>query len=93
MTRSTAPGPGHVAQHLLHLVGIVGQLVDLLLAEHGGERVAARIARALARVAADLHGFRELRDRQLDLAPVLAGAHADVADVGRLEPGDSTWIV
>src|SRR6185295_20418904 len=58
---------------------------DLLLAEHGGERVAARVAGALARIAADLHGLRELCDRQLHLAPVPAGPHADIADVRGLE--------
>ena len=79
-------GARHVAQHLLHLVGIVGQLVDLGLAEHRRKRVAARVAGARARVAADLHRLRKLRDRKLHLAAVVAAAHADVSDCGRLEP-------
>jgi hypothetical protein len=39
-----APGTGEIFERLLHLVGIVGQLVDLRLVEHGGERVSTRIA-------------------------------------------------
>jgi hypothetical protein len=80
-------GAAHVAERLLHLVGIVGQLVDLRLAEHGGERVAARIAGPLARVAPDLDRLGELRNRQFHLAAVVAGADAEVAYVGRLEAG------
>jgi hypothetical protein len=74
-----------VFEHLLHFVGVVGQLVDLLGAEHRCERIAARIAPALARIAADVDSGRQPGERELDVAPVVAGADAIVADVGRLE--------
>ncbi len=78
-------GPRHVAQHLLHLVGVVGQLVDLGLAEDRGERVAARIAGALAGIAADLHAFRPPLRSQASPHAVVAGADAHVPRVVRLE--------
>ena len=40
-TRIVAPGPGHLLQHLLHLVRIVGQRLDLILRQHVVESVAA----------------------------------------------------
>ena len=80
------PRAGHVPQRLLHLVRVVGQLVDLRLVEDRRKCVAARIAGALARVAADLHRLGETRDCQLHLATVVTCPHAHVADVGRLEP-------
>ena len=79
--------PRHFFEHPLHLVRIVRELVDLRLSEHGGERVAARIARALARVASDIHRFGEPGDLQLHLAPVVARPHAHLAGVVRLESG------
>jgi hypothetical protein len=80
-------GARHVAEGLFHFVRIVGQFVDLRLVEHRGERIAAWVAGALARVAPDLHGFGELRNLQLRLAAVVAGAQPDVAQVERLEAG------
>jgi hypothetical protein len=78
-------GAGEISERLFHLVGIVGQLVDLRLVEHGGERVSTGIAGALARVAANLHRFGEFRDLQLDLAAVLSRAEAHLADISRLK--------
>ena len=43
--------------------------------------------RALARVASHVDRFGELRDRQLDFAPVIARPNAHVARVVWLEPG------
>ena len=80
-------GPRHLFEHPLHLVRIVRQLVDLRLPEHGGERVAAWIACALARVASHVHRFGEPGDFQLDVAPVVARPHAHLAGVVRLESG------
>jgi hypothetical protein len=76
-------GPGHVLQCLLHLVGVVRQLVDLRLSENRGKGVASRIRSALARVASDVDRLGELRDRQLDFAPVVAWPNAHVARVRR----------
>jgi hypothetical protein len=80
-------GPADIAECLFHLVGVVGELVDLLLVHDRGERVAARIARALPWIAPHVHGLRERGDGELDLAPVLARPHPHVAQVSGLESG------
>ena len=78
-------GPGHFFEDTFHLVGIVGQLVDLGLAEHGCERVVSRIAGALARIARHVDRLGEPCDLQPDLAPVLAAADSNVARIVRFE--------
>ena len=62
-TRIVRAGPRHLLQHLLHLVGIVGQRVDLILREHVAEPIALRIGRARRRIAADRDALVDLLDR------------------------------
>ena len=78
----------HRLEHRLHLIRIVGQRRDLLAREHGGERVAARIERGRLVVAADRHVLGDFLDRQRDRPAVVAGPHAIVADMHRLEAGE-----
>ncbi len=78
----------HRLEHPLHLIGIVGERLDLLAREHGAERRAARVHRRALLVAADGDRFVELLELQGDRAPVIAGADADVADERSLETGE-----
>ena len=87
-TRMVAPGRRHRLEHPLHLVGIVGKRFDLFARQHRAERRAARVHRRALLVAADRHVLVELLELQGDRAPVVAGAHADVANDRGLETGE-----
>ncbi len=80
-------GARHLLQHLFHLVGIVGQRVDLILREDRVEPIVVGIGRHRRRIAADRYALVDLLNREPHLAPVLAGANAHVRQDARLEPG------
>ena len=89
-TRIVAPGPAISFSTCSISSGIVGQRVDLILRQHVAEPIAVRIGRDRRRVAADRDALVELLDRQRHLAPVVAGAHADVGHDRRLEARESS---
>ena len=79
-------GPSHLLQRLLHVVGIVGQRLDLRPRHDVAECVAARIESPVARILADDDVFRDLGDGQLHLAPpARPRAHADVVELLHIE--------
>ena len=89
-TRMRRAGPGHLLQHLLHLVRIVGQRLDLILRQHVAEAIALRIRRGGRRVAADRHALGDLLDRQRHLAPVVSPARTRTSGTVRLsKPGNA----
>ena len=82
--------PAHLLQRRLHLVGIVGQRLNLLAGQQVAEGIAPRVERALARVLADGDVFGDLASASFISRRVLLPARRRTSSSWRgSNPGNS----